>query len=359
MKIVFASLPAYGHLYPMLPLALACADAGHDVVVATGEPFLDALPVPTTRAIPEGVGLHTVEQETAANHPGMAPGLEFAITMFGETVVGHMTPPLRGVVGRERPDLVVHEHLAIAAAVAATEAGVPSVAFGLGLWNQPIISAYGLAGVSPEMPGGYLDQIPPSLQFPVPLPTSRRPVRPVAWAPAVPLPSWLPSGRRTVYVTLGTVSFGAVEVLRRAVLETAAHDVDVLVSVGPEGDPALLGELPENVRPARFVPQAEVLRHVDLVVHHGGAGTMLGTLSAGLPQLVMPQGADQPYNAAAVQRAGAGLALPNEEQTPGAIEAAVGHLLSDCQERAAAQALSKEIAAMPAPAEVAATMIAG
>jgi aminopeptidase N len=45
-----ASLPAYGHLYPLLPLAQACQAAGHDVVVATGPPFLDRLPVPTTTA---------------------------------------------------------------------------------------------------------------------------------------------------------------------------------------------------------------------------------------------------------------------------------------------------------------------
>jgi UDP:flavonoid glycosyltransferase YjiC (YdhE family) len=155
-----------------------------------------------------------------------------------------------------------------------------------------------------------------------------------------------------VYVTLGTVAYGAVEVLRRAVLETAAHDVDVLVAVGPKGDPALLGEVPSNVRLARFVPQAAVFAHVDLVVHHGGAGTVLGTAAAGLPQLVLPQGADQYVNAAAVTRAGAGRALENDEQTPGAIGAAVGHLLTDCQERVTAQAIAGEIAALPAPAEV-------
>jgi len=39
MKIVFAALPAYGHVYPLVPLALACADAGHEVVFACGDPF--------------------------------------------------------------------------------------------------------------------------------------------------------------------------------------------------------------------------------------------------------------------------------------------------------------------------------
>lgn len=356
MKIVFASLPAYGHLYPLVPLAEACAAAGHDVVVATGTPFLDALPVPTARGIAEGVGLHDIEQETFRNHPGLEPGLEFAGLMFAETTVRHAAPALRELFDRDRPDLVVHDILDIAAPVVAAERGIRAIAFGIGLWNRPLVSFYEIAGADPTLPGGYLDPMPAALQNPGPQPSTRRPLRSVPWAPPVPLPSWLPSGRRTVYVTLGTVSFGAVEVLRRAALETAAHDVDVLVSVGPAGDPELLGELPANVRLEKFVPQAEVLGHVDLVVHHGGAGTMLGTVAAGLPQLILPQGADQPFNAAAVQRAGAGLALRNEEQVPGAIEAAVGMLLADGPYRDTAQVIAKEIASMPSPAEVASSL---
>jgi hypothetical protein len=58
---------------------------------------------------------------------------------------------------------------------------------------------------------------------------------------------------------LGTVSFGAVEVLSRAIAEIAALDVDVLVTVGPEGEPASLGEVPDNVHVERFVAQAAVL----------------------------------------------------------------------------------------------------
>jgi UDP:flavonoid glycosyltransferase YjiC (YdhE family) len=99
-----------------------------------------------------------------------------------------------------------------------------------------------------------------------------------------------------------------------------------------------------------------VLTHVALVVHHGGAGTMLGTVAAGLPQLVLPQGADQPYNAMAIQRAGIGLALANDEQIPGAIESAVGKLLPDCQERETAKSVAAEIASMPSPTEIASTL---
>ena len=79
------------------------------------------------------------------------------------------------------------------------------------------------------------------------------------------------------------MAFGAVEVLNRAVFAIAPLDVDLLVAVGPEGDPAALGAVPGNVHVERFVAQADVLPLVDIVVHHGGTGTVLGTFAAGYP----------------------------------------------------------------------------
>jgi len=66
VRIVFASIPGYGHTYPLMPLALACADAGHEVVIATGSPMLDGLPLPTFDAWGDSYPtLGDVEAETA------------------------------------------------------------------------------------------------------------------------------------------------------------------------------------------------------------------------------------------------------------------------------------------------------
>jgi len=346
MKIVFASLPGYGHVYPMLPLAVTCAEAGHDVTVATSEPFLNALPVSTARGFPENATVIDGRDETRRNHPSLPPGAEFQAHLFGETLAQIAEPMLRALFERERPDLVVYEFTNVGAAVAASRLGIRAMCFGLGLWNPVRTRVYEIAGADPTLSGGYLDLVPPSVQNPVPLPPQRQPIRPVAWAPAMPLPV---STSPRVYVTLGTFFHGAVDVLRQAALAAAAHDVEVLVAVGPDGDPALLGDLPANVHLEKFVPQAEILRHVDLVVHHGGAGTMLGALAEGLPQLILPQGADQPFNAAAIERAGAGRALTNDTLTPAALEEAVGTLLAEGPERLAAKRIADEIAAMPAP----------
>jgi UDP:flavonoid glycosyltransferase YjiC (YdhE family) len=86
------------------------------------------------------------------------------------------------------------------------------------------------------------------------------------------------------------------------------HPVNVVTTVGPGVDPADLGTQPANVLVLPYLGQAVLLPHCDAVISHAGAGTMLGALCFGLPQLCLPQGTDQPHNTAALIRTGAGLA---------------------------------------------------
>ena len=137
------------------------------------------------------------------------------------------------------------------------------------------------------------------------------------------------SAAALVYVTLGTIVFEAVHSLRAVIDGLARLDVDVLVTVGPNGDVAKLGRLPRNVRAERFVPQDVLMAHVDVAVHHCGSGTMLGSLAHGVPQLAIPHGADQYMNAEALQRSGAGSRLMPDEITPDAVAAHVRGLLGD------------------------------
>ncbi|HEU4545883.1 MAG TPA: glycosyltransferase [Microlunatus sp.] len=368
MLVVFAALGAYGHLFPMLPLALACRDAGHDVVVATGAPFLDGLPVRTVPGLPAEVDLAWAEQEVRRRHPDLH-GFEATLAMFGDVTAGATTPTMLEVLAAERADLLVTEPLHLGAAVAGDLLGVPTLVFAIGLAPfmastlHPVTIGYqrdrwlerGLNPPDTNLLGeAFLDPCPPSLQVPrddVP----RLPIRSVAWrGTAAALPSWLtePAPRPRVYLTLGTVSFGAVDILRRAASEIAGLEVDLLVAVGPDGDPDVLAGLPGNVHVERFVPQADVLSRVDLIVHHGGTGTVLAALEAGLPQVILPQGADQPFNADLIAGAGAGRRQANDDYTPGSIAALVEPLLGECAERATAAGIAAEITAMPAPAEV-------
>jgi hypothetical protein len=368
MKVVFASLGAYGHLYPMLPLAVACQDAGHEVVVATGSPLLTGLPLRTVPGLPADVDLAWAQQEVKRRHPSLS-GLEATLAMFGDVTAAATTPTMLEVLASERADLLVTEPLHVGAAVAGDLAGVPTLDFAIGLASNLSTALHtvtvgyqrhrwlerGLTPPDAKLLGqAFLDPCPPSLQSPSDDAPSI-PIRSVAWrAAGARLPGWLdkPATCPRVYLTLGTVSYGAVEILRRTALEIAALDVELLVAVGPDGDPALLGDLPATVHVERFIDQAEVLRRVDLIVHHGGTGTVLAALEAGLPQLLLPQHADQPFNAKIISQAGAGRRQANADYTPGSITALVEPLLGDCSERTTARLIAGEMAGMPAPADV-------
>ncbi len=201
----------------------------------------------------------------------------------------------------------------------------------------------------------YLDICPPSLQDKTFVNAPHRiPLRPVPINEPGEIPRWvLERNRRRplVYLTLGT-AFGVADVLRKAIDALTMLDVDVIVAVGRTLDLTGLGDVPERVRIERWVPQADLLAHVDVVVHHGGTGTTLATLAAGLPQLILPQGADHPRNADAVTTAGAGDQLLAGELSADAIAAKVTTLLENGAVRGRARALAAEIAAMPSTEDI-------
>ena len=154
---------------------------------------------------------------------------------------------------------------------------------------------------------------------------------------------------------MGTV-FNDPGPLCNAVDAVACLDARVLVTVGPAADCSVVGTQPEHVRVERYLPQTRVLAACAVVVSHAGSGTVLATLTAGVPQLCLPQGADQFLNARAVADAGAGISLLPDAATPEAIRGALDGLLEERSYRGCAVTVSADIAAMPSPADVSAVL---
>lgn len=136
----------------------------------------------------------------------------------------------------------------------------------------------------------------------------------------------------------------------------SALQVRVLATVGPRGDPEAFGPQPENVTIARYIPQTAILPHASAVISHGGSGTVLAAMAAGLPQLCLPQFADQPQNAAAVADAGVGLALQVNALDHQMIRESLTRLLTEAAFRSRALALREEITSMPSPEAIAALL---
>jgi UDP:flavonoid glycosyltransferase YjiC (YdhE family) len=86
-----------------------------------------------------------------------------------------------------------------------------------------------------------------------------------------------------------------------------------------------------------------------VVIANGGAGSTLGALTFGCPILFLPMGADQFVNAERVTAAGAGRPLLPARRRAVAVRDEVRRLLDEGSFTDAAESLSDEIAAMPAP----------
>ena len=378
MKILFGSWPGYGHLLPMLPLVRAAQRGGHDVLVTSGadlKPLLVRLGLAAHESgmtFAEGYEQLPGHQRVSDLPPAEQP-LFAARHLFGNGAA-HRARDLLRLFDSWRPDLVVHDTLELGSATAAIVFGVPHVTHGYGplvpgsdrfatAIGEAVIDA-GLPDPVPEvLAGSYLDICPPSLHGPDPSPWADvRPLRPSPGersddrTPELDV-STLPYPD-TVYVTLGTVMNQAPAVFRAVIDGTTQWPVNVVGTTGPDLDPAVLGAVPPAVRLAPFLAQADVLPHCTAVISHAGAGTMLGALCHGLPQLCVPQSTDQPFNAAALLPTRAALTLAPEEVTADAVASAVGDLLHDPAFREAAQRLRTEIEQMPGAGTVLEQLVA-
>jgi UDP:flavonoid glycosyltransferase YjiC (YdhE family) len=378
MRVLITTTAGLGHINPMVPLARAMAARGHDLLWAIPADAVGRVEQAGIRAVPTGppgipgpAEARRLFPELNALPPAEMPDVMFG-KLFGAIVAPAMLADLVPVALEWRPDLVVADAAAFAGHIVAAELGVPSVTKGFGvLLPEPRVAAAGeeLAplwrsrGLEPRPYGGsyehlYLDIYPPELgprtEDHVPRRQLLRPVSDEGQIDAsLPLP--LPDARPNaplVYVTMGTV-FNNPEPLLVILAALGELEVRVLVTVGPGGDPATLGTQPEQVRVERYVPQSQVLPHCDLVLSHGGSGTVLATITLGLPQLCLPQGADQFLNADAISSVGAGISLMPSERAPDTVRDAVSRLLGEASFREAARRVSASIASMPSPEAVA------
>jgi UDP:flavonoid glycosyltransferase YjiC (YdhE family) len=379
VRILFSGCPGYGHLHPMLPLARAAVRAGHDVAVATGPDLAAHLAGRGYETWAVGPTFAESWDERNAALPDLDTipperyiSLDIGV-LFGASAVKRAVD----LVPRAeawRPDLVIHETVEFAAAIAARRTGARHVTHGIGVaLPAPMRAVLGAAmgevyarWHSPHLADAvfaapYLDIWPPAL----------RPAGEPAFANVVPLRAYpgeiLPTDRlpaalaaRTTadvaYLTLGTIFHTAPGVFEACLAGLRDLPVDVVVTVGRDGDPARLGPQPPSVVVERYVPQALLLPRCRLVISHGGAGTLLGAFAHGLPQLIIPQAADQFLNAAVAQSAGAAIALMPGSVTPEAVHTAVRRLLDEPGFAAAARAVRAEIEATPGVDDVLATL---
>ncbi|MER5335342.1 nucleotide disphospho-sugar-binding domain-containing protein [Micromonospora sp. NPDC002717] len=361
MRVLVVSAPLIGHVFPLLPLAAALRDAGHEVLVATAADGLRAeqsgLPV---RDVAPAFDFGRIARGVMLRHPLIAraelagtAGTRGAALLFG-AVNDQIADGVVAVAARWKPDLVIHEPFAVAGALAAATRGVPAVRQENALFDGRELVRVTLARLGGALRRHGLTELPPPAAAIAVAPPSVRhqdgwPMRYAAHAGGGDLPGWLrePGERPRVLVSRSTVA-GPGSAGPMPAVVAAADRVDAeFVLVRPDARLARRA-LPGNVRTVDWIPLAEALPASAALVHHGGAGSVFTALTAGVPQLATVGPGDRRHNAELVAARGAGIAVRARDITADTLTRLVG----DPALRDAARQVSAEIAAMPGPAEL-------
>ena len=258
--------------------------------------------------------------------------------------------PVTAIARSFEPAVVLHEPLAVAGALAAAAVGVPAVLVENTLFDARTLVRETLARMGATIPAhaGVITSAPPSV-LPGRNPADR-PMRAIAYGGTAPLPELPSTGLPLIAVSRSTVAGpGRDRLMDRVVAAAAAVDADILLVRPPREFAA-----PPNVHTTGWAPIPELLEHCAAVVHHGGAGTTLAALAAGVPQLVVNGAGDRRHNAGLIAGRGAGIALDEAQITASALT----RLIADDALAAAVREVRGEMAAMPAPATLVPWLVA-
>jgi UDP:flavonoid glycosyltransferase YjiC (YdhE family) len=368
MRILFATTRGAGHLGPLVPFAHACVAAGHQVRVAAADSVEHhvrraGLPFAPLDA-PDDTILAPVWDAVRAADPA-----DQARIVFGEVFAGEFArsalPRMLDLARRWRPDVIVRETSEFASVAVAEEFGIATVhvaCFLSGVGDLDLGLDEALQRLRPglRLPAGepFFTLAPRALEHPghPAAPGVRRFHAPRP--PARALPDWWDgSAAPLVYVSFGSSAAGNgffPDIYREAAAALSELPVRVLLTLGTEVDPAELGPVAANVHVEPWVPQGAVMAHAAAMVGHGGSGSTLAAMAAGIPLAVLPLFADQPENADRVAALGAGLRLDGT----GALADAVSELLEDPYYRDNARSVAAEIEALE-PVDAAVELIAG
>ena len=399
-RFFFVSIPAAGHVHPTLPLVQALMARGHEVGYASGPGVEQTVAPLVTRYFPAGPPITAEEALTRWPEFGRLRGKQGLDFLAREVMFPFAATAAREVldaVTSWQPDVLVFDSFTHLASIVAHVTGLPWATttvfpglmeskgahpFGIGLPYPPsslqrlvaplfwpllrfaarrhdrqfnaIRAEFGLPPIrdsflkSTLSPFLVLALMPPEFEYP------RR-----AWPPHVhfvgpslwdrphdyAVPDWLaglPSERPLVYATIGTVQ----SLYQSAFFETlfdAARGLDADVVVTTGGNPADLPTPPCNVRVERYVPNSLIIPKAQLVVHHGGASSTVGTLLHGKPAVVAPFAHDQPDNAQRVRWLGAGTAIDPFEVSSTALRGAIETVLASTAMHDRAASLGEQL----------------
>jgi len=344
-RIVFLSVPAYGHLNPVLPIVRELVRRGHEVTVFDEPPFAPVIGATGAKFV--------------AYPPVMSMEDMSAVLMNGDLMATfelflRSSPALHEfcyqTLRHNKPDIIVADGVALWGETVGRALHVPHVitspffAYELGRNQSEGEFGASLRSFLRSLPALVVGWIRIALKgvWLLPLHWPIQPVRgdltlmltsrelhppsPIfdrrGWAfvgamidPATRLDSFDFSrldGRPLIYVSLGTLIFGKTDFYERCMHALADFPGQVLLSAGRGSDLRRFADAPPNFIVAETFPQLEVLRRTDLFITPAGLNSLHEALWFGVPMVAVPQHFEQLHNAEAMSTRGAGITLAAE-----------------------------------------------
>jgi MGT family glycosyltransferase len=377
VRVLFTTLPGFGNLHPLVPVAIALREAGHEVAFACARSFCPLVERLGFRCFAAGFDWTLAERDAVFAEIRSQLGRSTQAFTPLNDVFATFLPPLMIAdllqVGRAwSADLIVRDPLEFGGCVAAEAMGLPHAACGplFALWDgawhdepgevarpnfDAVRGAYGLAP-DPQLAmlhrWLYLALLPPAFVGPaLTIPPSVHFLRPISFDDpgSEPAPAWLERlpARPTVHASLGTV-FHRTPGIFEAILEALRDEpINLILAIGRDQDPAQLGPQPSNTYIERYIPHSLLLRRCDLAIVHGGYGSVMACLNEGVPMVVIPVAGDQPANAARCVALGVGRVVLPGRRSPETIRAEVRGILREPRYAAHAARLREVIELMP------------
>ncbi len=360
LRLLVAAFGDPGHAFPAIALACELHRRGHEVLVETWERWREAV---------EGEGMAFSGAQEYTVYPPPGPD-----TPDGQTAAAAARALARLMDGFE-PDLVVSDILTLAPTLAAEVAGVahatliphvypvqepgmplyslgmgpPRTAVGRWGWRATVpLLEMGLRrgreelnetrarlGLGPieRFHGGISERLAivatfRQLEYPRRWPDHVRVTGPLFFE----LPGervTIPEGEGQLVVIAPSTSQDPECGLLRVALDALADQPVRVLATTNRHRPEQPIEVPANAELVDWVLYPQVMPAADVVVCHGGHGTMARALAAGTPLLVCPSVGDMGENAARVAWSGAGLSVPRRLLSRRAVRLAVRLLLGE------------------------------
>jgi UDP:flavonoid glycosyltransferase YjiC (YdhE family) len=364
MRVLVSAVPAIGHIVPLLDLAQAMQSSGHEVRFATNQTRHHLVAAAGLQPVDAGMSEAEMRDERLRRWPETErqPASEWATRMWGQIMAPSSLQDLLSIAADWRPHVVVHDEGDYAGPVAAAKADLPWVTHAWGSPLRPTSELIELEEIAswlwasngldvPASAGLYqhalVNPCPRFLQNDSPGADVEWPIRPSTFGDEGEVL------QADAYVGFGTVPLfaNALAELTAAVRSCTERGMRVVVTAPSQDLRNELARIDTHLVEAReFVKLSALLPSCKIAITHAGAGTVLASLSAGVPLVLLPRGTPSQHRMAeACEMADVGRSCAGKAE----IDAAVSDVLSNAAIASRVEVGANQIATMPTGASVA------